>query len=213
MDAEEELIVLFRVNGFMAGAGSVFRPMLALIGAFFVLVAPGSAFAQTATYNVAGTFNAPATGTLSGSYVVNTATNTIVSANIQVTAGKASDGTTDLPANTFIFSGSEQFFRFQFARAIPANGERGGLIAFQGTKSAPTGVQAFYDAQCIDADCANINAANSLSRFGTVGTVTNAPPPVVATPVPTMTEWAMILFGAILAGGAALYIQRRQSIA
>jgi hypothetical protein len=29
-------------------------------------------------------------------------------------------------------------------------------------------------------------------------------------PVPTLSEWAMILFGLILAGGAALYIQRRQ---
>lgn len=29
------------------------------------------------------------------------------------------------------------------------------------------------------------------------------------TPVPTMTEWAMILFGAILAGGAAIFVQRR----
>lgn len=28
--------------------------------------------------------------------------------------------------------------------------------------------------------------------------------------VPTMTEWAMILFGTILAGGAALHIQRRR---
>lgn len=34
----------------------------------------------------------------------------------------------------------------------------------------------------------------------------------VATPatVPTMTEWAMILFGILLAGGAALMIQRRR---
>lgn len=31
--------------------------------------------------------------------------------------------------------------------------------------------------------------------------------------VPTMSEWAMILFGLLLAGGAALYIQRRQLIA
>ncbi|WP_367118068.1 IPTL-CTERM sorting domain-containing protein, partial [uncultured Brevundimonas sp.] len=28
--------------------------------------------------------------------------------------------------------------------------------------------------------------------------------------VPTMSEWAMILLGTILAGGAALYIQRQQ---
>ena len=31
--------------------------------------------------------------------------------------------------------------------------------------------------------------------------------------VPTLSEWALILFGLILAGGAALYIQRRQFIA
>ncbi|WP_298159215.1 Ig domain-containing protein [Brevundimonas sp.] len=35
----------------------------------------------------------------------------------------------------------------------------------------------------------------------------------VAEPVPTLSEWAMILFGLLLAGGAALYIQRRQLIA
>lgn len=29
-------------------------------------------------------------------------------------------------------------------------------------------------------------------------------------PVPTMTEWAMIIFGTMLAGGAAFYIQRRR---
>lgn len=32
----------------------------------------------------------------------------------------------------------------------------------------------------------------------------------VAAPVPTMSEWAMILFGMILAGGAALSVRRRQ---
>lgn len=37
----------------------------------------------------------------------------------------------------------------------------------------------------------------------------DTPPPA---PVPTLSEWAMILFGTILAGGAALYIQRRQNV-
>ncbi|MFC5343068.1 IPTL-CTERM sorting domain-containing protein [Brevundimonas staleyi] len=32
-------------------------------------------------------------------------------------------------------------------------------------------------------------------------------------PVPTLSEWAMILFGTVLAGGAALYIQRRRMVA
>ena len=35
-------------------------------------------------------------------------------------------------------------------------------------------------------------------------------PAAAPAPVPTMSEWAMILFGLILAGGAALYIQRRR---
>lgn len=38
-------------------------------------------------------------------------------------------------------------------------------------------------------------------------------PPAPPAPVPTMTEWAMILFGVILAGGAALHIQRRRRFA
>lgn len=32
-------------------------------------------------------------------------------------------------------------------------------------------------------------------------------------PVPTLSEWAMILFGLLMAGGAALYIQRRRMFA
>lgn len=46
------------------------------------------------------------------------------------------------------------------------------------------------------------NANNSTASFFSVA---NTP-----APVPTLSEWAMILFGAILAGGAALYIQRRR---
>lgn len=39
-----------------------------------------------------------------------------------------------------------------------------------------------------------------------------AGPAVGPTTVPTMSEWAMILFGTMLAGGAALFIQRRRLI-
>lgn len=38
-------------------------------------------------------------------------------------------------------------------------------------------------------------------------------PPAPPAPIPTMTEWAMIAFGAILAGGGALYLQRRRRLA
>ncbi|MBX3477442.1 MAG: IPTL-CTERM sorting domain-containing protein [Brevundimonas sp.] len=39
--------------------------------------------------------------------------------------------------------------------------------------------------------------------------VSYAPPVAV---VPTMTEWAMILFGLLLAGGAAMHLQRRRTV-
>ncbi len=54
----------------------------------------------------------------------------------------------------------------------------------------------------------------SISDFVTGGFTGDTPFQIyeVATPipVPTLSEWAMILLGLVLAGGAALYIQRRQ---
>jgi hypothetical protein len=39
------------------------------------------------------------------------------------------------------------------------------------------------------------------------------PTAVPPTPVPTLNEWAMILFAVLMAGGAALYLQRRRQVA
>ncbi len=54
------------------------------------------------------------------------------------------------------------------------------------------------------------------NQLGNVNYTFNGPGAVTlaSTPstVPTMTEWAMILFGTILTGGAALYIQRRRQV-
>lgn len=50
------------------------------------------------------------------------------------------------------------------------------------------------------------NASPKVLTAGVRPTLTVTAP----TPVPTLSEWAMILLGTILAGGAALYIQRRQ---
>jgi len=64
-----------------------------------------------------------------------------------------------------------------------------------------------------EATCFTIGVACDF--IGVPGRVTSAGTVqgVVAAPVPTLSEWAMILFGLMLAGGAALYIQRRQLIA
>ena len=54
-------------------------------------------------------------------------------------------------------------------------------------------------------------SANRVSPRALAGSMTYSLP-VTAAPVPTLSEWALILFGVILAGGAALYIQRRRGI-
>ena len=55
----------------------------------------------------------------------------------------------------------------------------------------------------------DFSAPNNTPRV-LVGSVTYSAGPA---PVPTLSEWAMILFGLALAGGAALYIQRRRMTA
>ncbi|WP_271083528.1 DUF11 domain-containing protein [Brevundimonas sp. NIBR11] len=51
---------------------------------------------------------------------------------------------------------------------------------------------------------------NPGNEIATTTTTVFAPPPPA--PVPTLTEWAMILFGTMLAGGAAVYLQRRRQL-
>ena len=57
-------------------------------------------------------------------------------------------------------------------------------------------------------DNPNAQASTANSTGPTVVTVAAAP-----APVPTLSEWAMIMLGLLLAGGAAIYIQRRQFVA
>lgn len=54
------------------------------------------------------------------------------------------------------------------------------------------------------------DAGSSIGSVVAPVVVTSAPAAIPVAAVPTLTEWAMILFGTILAGGAALYIQRRR---
>lgn len=56
-----------------------------------------------------------------------------------------------------------------------------------------------------------INYNTPYTNYDLAFTVTQVAPHPAA--VPTMTEWALILFGTVLAGGAALYIKRRRQLA
>ncbi|WGM32184.1 hypothetical protein KKHFBJBL_02435 [Brevundimonas sp. NIBR11] len=79
------------------------------------------------------------------------------------------------------------------------------LPAIPATAGGNYTVPVIFTRECINAvagKCDNLNTDQSATNV----IITS----VAAAPVPTMTEWAMILFGTMLAGGAALYIQRRR---
>lgn len=183
------------------------KPFTALIGALFILLTPAAALAQTATYNVSGTFDLPATGTYSGSYVVNTTNNTIVSANFTSTSGTARDGATVIPASSFISARPNTGGQFVVAASLPANGVRGAQVTLTSIV-APSSFVEIREAVCDNADCSSLTGNNTSIRVSSTGTVALAVP----TPVPSLSDWALILFGLMLAGGAALYVQRRQIV-
>ena len=167
---------------------------------------PGVALAQNTTFYVSGSFTAPATGGISGSYVVDTGTNQIVSANIQVTGGKATNGESDIPANTFVFTGHQSISNLHVAKAVPAGGHRGGFLEISGGVATPSGAFSWLEGICTNQNCDTVISNADIRRFGT-GIITTVPP------VPSLSVWGMILFGMALAGGAALYIQRHRMTA
>lgn len=75
-----------------------------------------------------------------------------------------------------------------------------------GGSNAVIGVQA---GSCSEACLGSFQTTRASQASGPIsGTPTPTP-----TPVPTLSEWAMILLGVMLAGGAALTIQRRRQAA
>ncbi|NBB66232.1 IPTL-CTERM sorting domain-containing protein [Pseudomonas sp. ODNR1LW] len=82
------------------------------------------------------------------------------------------------------------------------NAARGGEISFGLANTATAGnlAQAYVFA---------LTDSYTLRQLILTPTAVTAPPSTI----PTMSEWAMILFGLSLAGGAALYVQRRRMIA
>ena len=82
----------------------------------------------------------------------------------------------------------------------------------------PTNSQGYANAICSGRSASSLGSSPGNCSFGnTDSNFSTAVSPVptsftTASPatVPTMSEWAMILFGLLLAGGAAVYVQRRR---
>lgn len=186
--------------------------ILAAMAAVFLIAWPTTSLAQNATVTFNGAFDAPATGTYSGSYLINTGTNTVISGSVTTTPGLAEDGVTNLPGATHNFLSQLASPNIAtFSSAAPVVGNRGAYLVVTGTLSGPTGTVQFGESVCGDALCNATSAAAADRRLSSASTFAVVPVPPPAT-IPTMGEWAMILFGGLLAGGAAHYVQRRRFV-
>lgn len=192
------------------------RGIWAAMAAGIVLAAASSAMAAPVIYNFTGDFNnGAATGSLTGSVTFDDATGIASAITINVTAGKATDGVANLPAQTYTFAGHATPTLIGASTAVPAAGLRGAILRFQA--AAPLGSPTpltldLVEAVCSSNDCSGLNVTTATGRYATITSFAPAPPPTPAA-VPTMTEWAMILFGMLLAGGAALHLGQRRGLA
>lgn len=158
-----------------------------------------SAFAAPVTWNVTGTFAGG--GTISGSFVYDADTNTYSAINITTTAG--SEPGAIYTATSPVFTNSPA----QFV-AVTAAGRGVGnprlALEFSLSLSNAGGVRTLdgEEGTCV-LGCSSFGA---LPRSAS-GSANSAVP----APVPTLSEWAMILLGMALAGGAALTINRRRA--
>lgn len=169
----------------------------ALAAALGLTLAAGAAFAAPVTWNVSGTLSDG--GTLSGSFVFDPDTNAYSAINITTTAGTLPGATytvlhpaatsTILVANTAAGSAAGQ--------PVIALSIAPGLSAAPGPRTLGN-----REGAC-NAGCSNFEGVDrSLT-----GTATASSP----APVPTLSQWAMILFAMVLAGGTALFLHRRRT--
>lgn len=93
-----------------------------------------------------------------------------------------------------------------FLSTVRDAGTGNGCMQYTNTNVIPTG-QATYKFSASPADFTT--GAWSVNGGEDLGIRVNFAPAVITT-VPTLSEWAMILFGVMLAGGAAVLVQRRR---
>lgn len=167
--------------------------------------AAGPTVAEEITYHFSGSFQAPATGSFSGTYVYDTTTASVISSSVQTTAGRANDGVASLPAGNFTVITHQSPNSLRISSAPDATNLRGARLG--PAPLAASGVVYFRESRCVTFNCFTMISNGDVDRVGE-GTSFLVPAPA---PVPTLSEWAMILLGVMLAGGAALTIQRRRT--
>lgn len=170
--------------------------------------------ASSGQYRSYMTFSIPVSGTAFTSAVLNLNVATVVGGpNDLEVYDVTSNILADPPATVF----SDLESGVLFGTATGLNGGETIQITLN-----PAGLAAVNAARGSNISFGFVNSTNTLGSDGIFGassgstprelilTPTAVPPPA---PVPTLSEWAMILFAVLMAGGAALYLQRRRQVA
>jgi hypothetical protein len=154
----------------------------------------------------------PATATFRGVLMrwdtgTNRATGPVIytSSDVNTTGATVQDVTFTIPGSATVTAGQTYVI---FGSTVNSTGSGSGAWSRTGADVLPGGDLVFQN-EASQSDWTGTGwAVFGGDDLGVTVNFTAAP-----APVPTLSEWAMILFGLVLAGGAALYIQRRQSIA
>lgn len=177
----------------------------AALSALLAFSAASAASAQTYTYNFTGHFNS-FSGNLTGQFTYNQNTDTFSAASVSTTAGNGPSG--PAPAQTYTVVNNGSAGSVLLLAGPVGTGQRFIILGFGPTLVAGSpAISSSIEGTCDDPVC----GSQSFNRQ-TYVTDTFSRTLVSPAPVPTLSEWAMILFGTLLAGSAALYIQRRQMV-
>lgn len=170
---------------------------LAAAVAFSLLMSASVALAAPVTWNVTGTLSGG--GTVSGSFAYDSGSFSAV--NIITTAG-SQPGAAYIAVHPTVSAFPTRFVAVTSGGVVP--GQPVLDLKFSTPLNNSGGVMAVNVEEGVcNADC---SAFDGITRKGS-GSVTSSLP----VSVPAMSEWAMILLGVLLAGGAALNIQRRRT--
>lgn len=178
------------------------RKFLAVGAVLAAVLAPCVAEAAAVTYRFsAASFSGQ--GNVAGTFVYDTASSQVTAANITYDAGQYVNGDA-APAATYAHLDQPVSppLRVVVDKSPgPRTGQIAGLFLIVPNQALDAFNVSFVEARCGNEDCSStLNLRLSRSTIATS----------VVSAVPTLSEWAMIAMGLALAGGAAVYIQRRR---
>ena len=176
------------------------KSLLRVLALAVGLCLPAAAMAAPATWTIPSGMSMGSTN-FSGTFVWDqAASDKVVSANIIGTGGSY--------AGTYsVVGGQDGEFYFLQTQSSAIAGDKVVGLRLDGATLPATG--AYYNAFVIGI-CTTVVSGKCIAYDQEDYSWGNYQGPA---PIPTLTEWAMILFGLALAGAAALTLQRRRTLA